>query len=78
MIELLGNLPVILGAALALIVGVFGYGKLERRKGRKEGEWRASRHAQAEAEKRKGKRREIDADTDIDDARKRLRDHWTD
>ena len=77
MIDLLANLPAIIGGAMALIVTVWGYGKAKQRKGRKTGADQVRRRAQAGAEDRKDKRYEIDDDVRSVDAASELHDKWT-
>lgn len=64
--------------AVGLLLLIVTFGASQRRKGRKEGEERVSRRAEAAAEKRKGIRDEVNADVDAGAARDRLREDWTD
>lgn len=81
MFDLITNLPVILGGAVALVLTLLGYGKVKERKGRKAGVQDVRRRAQVGAEQRKEGRNEIDDDIaarGADDARDSLRDDWAD
>ena len=81
MFDLLGNLPALLGGLAALIALIWGKGKLDRRRGRKEGAQEVRRRAEAAAQDRKDKRNEIDDDiaaNGADAARDSLRSDWAD
>ena len=81
MIDLITNIPAIIGGALALIAAVWGYGKAKERKGRKTGADQVRRRAAAGAENREEKRDEIDNEvirTGADAARDSLRGTWAD
>ena len=77
MIDLLANLPTIIGGIVALIVAALGYGKVKQRQGRKEGAQEVRRRAQASAKDRKDERDEIDDDVRASDPHDGLRDNWT-
>ena len=77
MIDLITNIPAIIGGALALIAAVWGYGKAKERKGRKTGADQVRRRAAAGAENREEKRDEIDDDVRSVDAASELHDKWT-
>lgn len=77
-LSLISNFPAVLAAIATALMTIWGYGKVQRRKGRKEGAERVSHRAEVAAEKRKEQRDEIDADNDVSAARDRLREDWTD
>ena len=66
---MLGEFSVLIGLVIAAVLGVFGFGALERRKGRKDKEDEFIKD-DLETAKRIDRVRELDADA----ARERLRD----
>ena len=77
-ISLLGNIPAILATIAAGLALIWGNGRINRHKGRKEGAQSVRDQAKAEADKRKEQRNEIDANNDADSARDSLRSDWSD